>query len=202
MAKTKIVAGRILKSGDESPHGLTDDEKKVRKLKWETPRHVFDYLDAKFHFGLDAAASPDNTLVPGNYLTEEDDALTVDWADRARQKGYGKWQKPRAIWCNPPFVGQGLTRWVKKMSDAALVGAEVVAIVPASVETAYWNHIFKTANAWIAYRGRMIFTYHGIPAGTPMGAVAIVIWSRQILPLDYLAKLGAVMTHWEIHRDS
>lgn len=48
---------------------------------WETPQALFDELDSKYHFTLDAAASHDNHKVD-QYYTPETNGLAQDWGGR------------------------------------------------------------------------------------------------------------------------
>ena len=48
------------------------------KSDWETPQSLFDELNRKYHFTLDAAASHTNHKV-GRYFTADDDGLAQDW---------------------------------------------------------------------------------------------------------------------------
>lgn len=62
------------------------------KNNWETPQALFDELNAKYHFTLDAAASSDNHKVE-RYYTPETNGLVQDWgggADRLLQSSI--WQ--------------------------------------------------------------------------------------------------------------
>lgn len=45
---------------------------------WETPQPLFDTLNSKYHFTLDAAASPSNTKC-AVYFDEEQDGLSQNW---------------------------------------------------------------------------------------------------------------------------
>lgn len=45
---------------------------------WETPQYLFNALDARFHFGLDACAIPENAKCE-NFFTPKDDALKQNW---------------------------------------------------------------------------------------------------------------------------
>ena len=56
---------------------------------YRTPGWFFQGFNKALHFTLDAAADENNTLVPDNYLTMEQNALKRDW------KGN--------VWCNPPY---------------------------------------------------------------------------------------------------
>ena len=70
------------------------------KMDWRTPKDFFRELDQEFHFGLDAAASPENAKCE-RYFTPEMDGLSCSWS------GYG------AVFCNPPY-GREIGKWVQK----------------------------------------------------------------------------------------
>lgn len=48
------------------------------KSDWETPQWLFDKLNERYHFTLDAAASEKNHKVR-RYFTEEQNGLLQDW---------------------------------------------------------------------------------------------------------------------------
>lgn len=50
---------------------------------WETPKALFDELNAKYHFTLDAAASSENHKVE-RYYTPETNGLIQDWGGANR----------------------------------------------------------------------------------------------------------------------
>lgn len=52
------------------------------KNNWETPQALFDELNAKYHFTLDAAASLDNHKVD-RFYTPETNGLAQDWGGRS-----------------------------------------------------------------------------------------------------------------------
>lgn len=70
------------------------------KMDWRTPKDFFRELDQEFHFGLDAAASPESAKCEC-YFTPETDGLSLPWS------GYG------AVFCNPPY-GREIGKWVQK----------------------------------------------------------------------------------------
>lgn len=70
------------------------------KMDWRTPKDFFRELNQEFHFGLDAAASPENAKC-SCFFTPEMNGLSLPWS------GYG------VVFCNPPY-GRGTGKWVQK----------------------------------------------------------------------------------------
>lgn len=58
---------------------------------WQTPRPIFEALNAEFSFVLDAAASAENALCR-RFITAEQDTLVTPWADYMTIPGYA-WLK-------------------------------------------------------------------------------------------------------------
>lgn len=109
---------------------------------WSTPQHLFDTLNAEFHFSLDACADEHNRKCP-LYYTKEQDGLAQDWCDHT-------------VWCNPPY-GRHVGEWVKKAYAASQCGATVVMLLAARTDTA-WFHDYILGKAEIRFiRGRLIF---------------------------------------------
>ena len=57
---------------------------------WATPQELFDKLNAKYSFTLDAAASKDNAKCV-KYFSKEDDGLSQSW-------------QGERVFINPPFI--------------------------------------------------------------------------------------------------
>jgi phage N-6-adenine-methyltransferase len=83
----------------------------------------FGPLDERFHFTIDAAASPHNTKCQ-RFWTIEDDGLEQSWSGER-------------VWCNPPF--SNIAPWVRKAWDE--FDAEmVVMLLPANrTEQGWWQ---------------------------------------------------------------
>ncbi len=109
---------------------------------WETPQELFDRLDARFHFEVDVCATAENAKCK-RYYTKEVDGLAQKWEG--------------VCWCNPPY-GREIGKWVKKAYEAALTGeAQVVMLLPARTDTA-WFHDYIYGKAQICFlRGRLKF---------------------------------------------
>lgn len=86
---------------------------------WQTPQYLFDWLDDKFHFKLDAASSPKNALCD-KYYTKKDNGLNLPWIT--------------TTFCNPPYSKspvKNLESFTKKAYYEALNnGITSVLVVP------------------------------------------------------------------------
>jgi phage N-6-adenine-methyltransferase len=100
--------------------------------EWQTPKNVFEYLDNKYHFKLDAAATKENSLC-NNYFTIENDALNQNWFNY------------NSIYCNPPY-GRKIGKFVKKSYEESLKGAIVVLLIPARTDTKWWFEYCSKGN--------------------------------------------------------
>lgn len=108
---------------------------------WATPPEVFDPLNAKYRFTLDACASPENAKCP-KFYTEADNALLLPWRGR--------------VWMNPPY-GRGIGKWMEKAYRESETNAELVlCLVPARTDTAWW-HDWAAKGIVSFIRGRIRF---------------------------------------------
>lgn len=90
---------------------------------WETPQSLFDLLDGEFGFTLDVCAAA-GTAKCERYFSPADDGLIQDWS--------------RDIcWMNPPY-GDQIEIWMRKANEQVELGATVVCLVPARVDTGWW----------------------------------------------------------------
>lgn len=103
---------------------------------YETPRSVFDPLNAEFEFDLDAAASATNALCP-YYLTKKDDALS----NRSKEEG---WPGER-IWLNPPY-GKQLKFFVAAAFWQAFARYKLVVLLIPSHTAEGWFHDYVWVN--------------------------------------------------------
>lgn len=128
---------------------------------WSTPQAFFDHLHARYHFTLDAAASPENAKC-ADYFTEEDDALTKRWRG--------------VVFCNPPY-GPGIGKWVAKARYEAGKGATVVLLIPTRTDTSWWHDHVMKARHIVLIRGRMRFG--GSPVNAPFPSCLVVFTPGQ-----------------------
>ena len=118
------------------------------KDDWETPRELFESLDAEFHFTLDAASSDANALCE-KHFTIEDDGLKQSW-------------QGETVWCNPPY-GRQIRKWIQKADDEAKNGTTTVMLIPARTDTK-WFRDFVYGKYEIRFiRGRLYYCVGGVP---------------------------------------
>ena len=108
--------------------------------EWPTPAAVFDVLNERYHFTLDACATPDNAKCE-RFFTPEQDAVQQEWTGR--------------VFLNPPY-GRDIGRWMKKAFESAERGATVVCLVPSRTDTDWW-HSYCMKGSIFFVRGRLRF---------------------------------------------
>lgn len=111
---------------------------------WATPLELFEQLDAKYNFKLDAAASSYNHLCANWFGLDHPDplkrnGLTAEWND------YGK------VWCNPPY-GRGIADWVNK---AFQCNNQVVMLLPARTDTRWFHDLLDYGSQITFIKGRL-----------------------------------------------
>lgn len=129
---------------------------------WQTPRWLFDQLNAEFNFFLDVAASRENALCQYFYV-EEEDALTQPWA-------------PYTCFCNPPY--RRLYPWVQKAYDESRQGATVVMLLPSSTGSKWFQEIVQPHAEVRFLRGRLKFEGAKHPA--TFDSLLAVFWPWKV----------------------
>lgn len=128
---------------------------------WATPRDLFRWLDARFHFTLDPCSSHENALCEKHY-TETENGLIQPWTGER-------------VFMNPPY-GRTIEKWVCKAAHEADLGALVVGLLPCRTEASWWQ-TFVLGRAHITYlQGRLKFGDSKNSAPFPS---ALVVWWGQ-----------------------
>lgn len=134
-----------------------------QRQDWETPQELFDLLNSRFQFTLDAAASETNFKVE-NFISVSEDALSLPWFGR--------------VWLNPPY-GRGIGRWIEKAYVESQSNADlVVCLVPARTCTA-WFHDWALQGRITFLRGRIKFV--GAKSAAPFPSMLIEFY-REAAP--------------------
>lgn len=146
------------------------------KDNWQTPKKLFDELNAIHHFTVDGAADSTNHLCerwygPGSPIIEN--ALNWLWEDEI-------------VWLNPPY--SMVKEFVAKAFHETYIGGckKVVLLVPARTDTKWWHEYVwdvkngkPYANVEINFlKGRVKFVDPDNPENTnsaPFPSVIIVM---------------------------
>lgn len=150
---------------------------------WRTPKVLFDHVSALAGgFDLDAAADADNHLCqfwlgPGGIYT---DALTAEWARYS----------PLKAWLNPPY-GHALRQFSTKAVEQVTKhrNLEVWMLVPARVDTRWWNLLMTRAVEVYFLAGRVKFE-------RPDGARDAAPFPSAIVQLRYDGGTPMVVWGW------
>ena len=130
-----------------------------RTDEWATPSKTFQELDAEFHFTLDPCASAENHKC-ARYFTKEQDGLAQNWGGQI-------------VFCNPPY-GRAIAAWVRKCAEESRKpGTQVVALIPARTDTAYFHdYIYHKAREIRFLRGRLHF--NDAPNAAPFPSMIVI----------------------------
>ena len=109
---------------------------------WRTPGELFFWLNAEFHFDIDAAASKENALVEDSYITAEEDALKTPWLG--------------TCFCNPPYslIGSFVQRAYEQSQEHHTTN---VVLIPAYTDPKYWSDYVMRAHEIRFLKGRLSF---------------------------------------------
>lgn len=145
-----------------------------RTCEWETPKELFDRLDAIYHFETDVCATPENAKCK-QFYTKEQNGLTQEWRG--------------TCWMNPPY-GREIGEWMEKAYESAKAGAVVVCLVPARTDTMWWNDTVMKGGQIHFIRGRLKFG--NSKNGAPFPSAVVVFDGRMKWMNAELKKQGGM----------
>lgn len=102
-----------------------------QRLDWQTPKVVYEILDAEFHFDFDPCPH-DPTF----------DGLNVSWGN--------------SNFVNPPY-GREIGKWLKKGYEESQQGKTVVFLIPSRTDTRWWHDYVMKAQEIRFIKGRLKF---------------------------------------------
>lgn len=114
-----------------------------KKQDWQTPKDLFDKLNAVFDFKIDPCTTDENPLGTPYFCTPENDGLKANWLGNA--------------FVNPPYDNQ--EAFIRKAIDQCNEhNTTNVCLIPARTDTQLWQDlIFPNAPAVCFVRGRLKF---------------------------------------------
>lgn len=173
----------------EAPRGYIARSKGVER---NTPPRIVEAVRVAFggRIDLDPCSNAQSQVFAKAVFALPNNGLELHW-------GVGT-----AVYCNPPFGRYGgttIAAWVDKCSrHARHNGGEVIALIPAAVDTKHWQDIvFPTAQAVCFIRGRVRFldgtTGEPMPGPAPM-PVALIYWGGNEITFRHATeRLGHVI---------
>ena len=137
------------------------------KMDWRTPPEVFDFFNSRYAFDFDAAATPEDALLP-DFIPPSVDALATDWGRL--------FPNASAAWVNPPY-GRGVDKWMAKCAAEGAAGMLVGALVFARTDTRWWHdYVMQARTVWLI-KGRIRFLGHdGVAGNSAPAPSAFVVW--------------------------
>lgn len=120
-----------------------------QKDDWETPSDLFDDLNKKFKFDLDACANDSNHKL-SNYYSEANSCLDNQWEGN--------------VFMNPPY-GRGIYQFIQKAYEEHLRDGKrfIVMLIPSRTDTKYWHNFIQDKAVVKFIRGRLKFEVGGQP---------------------------------------
>lgn len=122
-----------------------------QRMDWQTPKAVYDELDAEFGFTHD----------PCPPVSEDEfwrvDGLASDWGT--------------SNFVNPPYGGE-IGKWVAKAYQQWQMGRTVVLLIPSRTDTIWWHEFVMKATEIRFIKGRLKFG--GATTSAPFPSAVIV----------------------------
>lgn len=132
-------------------------------------QHVYSVMGK---VSLDPCAAKDSSVKAVTKFVLPTDGLVEQWAGH------------ETIFVNPPYGrdkvrGTSIKHWLRKCHNAALVGAEVIALIPVAPNTSHWKEYVFPACDSICFLKEPRFKFEGAgKKGAPM-AMCVVYWGEQ-----------------------
>ncbi len=145
------------------------------KGDWRTPKSVLEWLKPFGNIELDPSAS--------SHVEEQFAALNYT----IETNGLDKSWETGLVYCNPPY-GRKIGLWTDKAVAEAGLGAEIIMLLPARPDTAWWQRMVKSANAVCFVKGRIKF--EGAPHCAPFPSALVYFGARSTLFVDSMAARG------------
>jgi hypothetical protein len=161
--------------------------------EWYTPTGVIDRVLAVLgHIDLDPCSNAhgDAANVSARFhYTKADDGLTSSWAMPHWVDDDGCESAAVKVYMNPPY-GTEIGPWIERLCNAYETGeiTEAIALVPARVDTAWFQPLFAYALCFV--RGRLKFV--GAEDSAPFPSVVVYLGPDAWLFRDVFGSIGRV----------
>ena len=150
------------------------------KMDWLTPPEVLDLVRRFKPICLDPCTTPENPVGAVNWCSEG--GLTHRWCSAP---------KGGLVYVNPPY-GREVKAWVAKCATEALMGVEVIALLPARPDSKWFQtFVLRQASAILWWRGRIKFV--GAESSAPFPS-ALVYYGPDADRFERIASEKGVVT--------
>jgi site-specific DNA-methyltransferase (adenine-specific) len=135
--------------------------------EWQTPQHLFRFLNSLYVFTVDVAASESNTKCK-RFWTRDTDGLARTW------------KTTDVHWMNHPYSQSAL--WVRKAHEASKRGVVTVALLPNRSATGWYRDYVVPSALIVQLHGRIPFYRENSAApymmsGAPFASL-VAIWPQ------------------------
>ncbi len=136
---------------------------------WNTPPEILDRVRKIGAVGLDPCCNAGSLVgaLQEYRLDRGEDGLVLPWLTRG------------IVFVNCPYSRGNLAKWGAKIKAEALAHAEIVALVPAKVETKAWHSVFWKADLICFPSHRIRHYVNGAPGGSGRFASAVCYFGHQ-----------------------
>jgi hypothetical protein len=139
------------------------------RMDWNTPDSVLcpmrEFSQAAYgnaQIALDPCSNGQSIVDASSSFDAASDGLAHSW----RCNGL--------VYLNPPY-GRAIKAWMQKAAQEAAGGVQIASLVPARVDTKWFQEAAKSAQCILFMRGRVRFV--GAPSSAPF-PTAIIYWGQ------------------------
>ncbi|HHE3599692.1 phage N-6-adenine-methyltransferase [Pasteurella multocida] len=174
-------------------------EIQFNKDNYRTPRYVFNWLNKRFNFDLDACADSENKLCERYLFDDGEGGFLTYNPNNFDVPDYGYVFRPKSIFINPPY-STPLPFIEKAVWCARELGATVVMLLPADKSTKWYKFIEENATEVIDIIGGRINFLHPVSGeevkGNNKGSMVAVFdptmqgFITRSVSLDFVKQVG------------
>lgn len=158
---------------------------------WETPDGFYRAMDALFHFDLDTCATKETAKFK-RFISPEQDTFKTEWKGMACYMNpcYGKSEQPCKAGCEKKGCkkrGHHISEYVPGIEDfldraieqaKKVEGRTVVVLLPARIDTEWFQNVFTCAELILFIRGRLTFKAGECTDPAPFPSAVAVFGTR------------------------
>ena len=140
---------------------------------WKTPIEFYRWLDDIFRFEK-------------RVESDISDVDRLQWPDAP-------------VFVNPPHSQLARGNWIETICVKTGAKGRSCALLPGRIETEWFEKVFRTAQAILVLRGRLVYKFEGESFGMPVFPSIVAVFGKQVSEKEVarLSEKGAVLLLWE-----